>query len=116
MSEIKLVFHVNENDRWPFAIRSVDNVLLNSDTPGTNITVVANGAAVRSFSQLDVEPHRMSRIKNLAEKGVHFLVCNIALEQRQIKPEMVPDFCAIVPAGIVEIAKLQAEGYGYVKP
>lgn len=42
-------------------------------------------------------------------------MCNTGLELHQIKKEMVPDFCTIVPAGIVEIARLQAEGYGYVK-
>lgn len=115
MSHLKLVFHVNENDRWPFTIRSVDNFLLHSEVDGSNVTVVANGAAVRSFSQLDVEPHRMSRIHGLVDKGVNFLVCNTGLELHQIKKEMVPDFCTIVPAGIVEIARLQAEGYGYVK-
>ncbi|SDU78988.1 DsrE family protein [Arcanobacterium phocae] len=115
MSDIKLVFHVNENNRWPFTIRSVDNFLLHSGIEGTNVTVVANGEAVRSFSQLDVEPHRMSRIRELAEKGVQFLVCNTGLEQRQVNKDMVPEFCTIVPAGIVEIARLQTEGYGYVK-
>lgn len=72
MSHLKLVFHVNENDRWPFTIRSVDNFLLHSGVDGSNVTVVANGAAVRSFSQLDVEPHRMSRIHGLVDKGVNF--------------------------------------------
>lgn len=85
MSHLKLVFHVNENDRWPFTIRSVDNFLLHSGVDGSNVTVVANGAAVRSFSQLDVEPHRMSRIHGLVDKGVNFLVCNTGLELHQIK-------------------------------
>ena len=25
MSDYKLVFHINENDRWPFTLRSVRN-------------------------------------------------------------------------------------------
>lgn len=115
MSELKLVFHVNENDRWPFTIRSVDAFLTAAGAEGENVLVVANGGAVRSFSQLDVEPHRMSRIKGLVEKGVQFKVCRIGLEQRQVKEEFVPDFVEIVPAGIVEIAKAQASGYGYIK-
>ncbi|MFY9263176.1 MAG: hypothetical protein GX483_01405 [Actinomycetaceae bacterium] len=115
MSELKLVFHVNENDRWPFTIRSVDAFLAESGAPGENVTVVANGDAVRTFSPMDVETHRLGRIKGLVEKGVGFKVCAIGLEQRHIKPETVPDFVEIVPSGIVEIAKRQADGYGYVK-
>ena len=115
MSELKAVFHVNENDRWPFTIRSVDNLVASPDVKPENITVVANGAAVRSFSQLEVEPHRIGRIKALADRGVQFKVCQVGLDQRQVKAELVPDFVEIVPAGIILIAKLQSEGYGYIK-
>ncbi|MCI5825251.1 MAG: DsrE family protein [Arcanobacterium sp.] len=113
MAHLKMVFHVNENDRWPFTIRSVHN-LAHSDEE-TSVTVVANGEAIRSFSQLDADPVRFEKIKQLRDAGVRFVVCNIAMNERQIKPELVPDYVEIVPAGIVEIAKLQAEGYGYVK-
>lgn len=27
MSDYKLVFHINENDRWPFTLRSVRNFI-----------------------------------------------------------------------------------------
>ncbi|MDY5584592.1 MAG: DsrE family protein [Arcanobacterium sp.] len=113
MSDLKMVFHVNENDRWPFTIRSVRN-LVRSQEKGTAV-VVANGGAVRSFSQLEAEPMRFAKIKELVDEGVRFVLCEIAMEERQIKPELVPDYVEIVPAGIVEIAKLQSAGYGYVK-
>ena len=113
MSDLKIVFHVNDNDRWPFTIRSVRN-LVHSQAGGKAV-VVANGAAIRSFSQLDADPTRWSKIKELSKEGVRFVVCNIALNERQVKPELIPSYVEIVPAGIVEIAKLQAEGYGYIK-
>ncbi|MDY5403943.1 MULTISPECIES: DsrE family protein [Trueperella] len=113
MSDYKLVFHINENDRWPFTLRSVRN-FVRADK-GNRAVVVANGGAVRSFSQLETDPNRMARIRGLEGEGVAFVVCHIALDERQVKEELVPDYVRIVPAGIVEIAKLQAEGYGYVK-
>ena len=114
MADLKLVFHVNENDRWPFTMRSVRN-LVHSKESGKAV-VVANGAAVRSFSQLDADPARISQIRDLARKdGVRFMVCNIALRERQVKPELIPEYVEIVPSGIVEIAKFQAAGYGYIK-
>ncbi|MCI6573844.1 MAG: DsrE family protein [Actinomycetaceae bacterium] len=113
MSQLKTVFHVNENDRWPFTIRSAHNLVHSHED--TAVVVVANGGAIRSFSQLDADPIRFAKIKQLHEEGVRFLVCNIAMNERQIKPELIPDYVEIVPAGIVAIAKLQAEGYGYVK-
>ena len=113
MSDYKLVFHINENDRWPFTLRSVRNFI--RDSEGNKAVVVANGGAVRSFSQLEADPNRMARIRGLEAEGVGFVVCNIALEERQVKRDMIPDYVQVAPAGIVEIARLQAEGYGYVK-
>ncbi|QOR47373.1 DsrE family protein [Trueperella pecoris] len=113
MSDYKLVFHINENDRWPFTLRSVRN-FIRADASHRAV-VVANGGAVRSFSQLEADPNRMARIRGLEAEGVDFVVCAVALEERQVKEELIPDYVRVVPAGIVEIAKLQAEGYGYVK-
>ncbi|MDR6939837.1 DsrE family protein [Arcanobacterium hippocoleae] len=113
MSELKLVFHVNENDRWPFTLRSVGN-LIHSAASGKAVVVV-NGSAVRSFSQLELEPKLFAKIAALAAAGVRFALCEVALNERQIKRELIPDYVETVPAGIVEIAKLQQSGYGYVK-
>ncbi len=113
MSEYKLVFHINENDRWPFTLRSVRN-FVRADAANKAV-VVANGGAVRSFSQLEADPNRMARIRGLEAEGVDFVVCEIALGERQVKVELIPDYVRVVDAGIVEIAQLQAEGYGYVK-
>ncbi|MCM3907511.1 MULTISPECIES: DsrE family protein [Trueperella] len=113
MSDYKLVFHINENDRWPFTLRSVRNFIRADDRH--RAVVVANGGAVRSFSQLEADPNRMARIRGLEAEGVSFVVCQIALGERQVKEELIPEYVKVVPAGIVEIAKLQSEGYGYVK-
>lgn len=113
MSDLKLVFHVNENDRWPFTIRSVRNFI--ADESAADCVVVANGGAIRSFSQLEADPIRQEKIRALAEQGVKFVVCQVAMEERQVKPELIPDTVTVVPAGVVEIARLQAEGYGYIK-
>ncbi|MEW6935914.1 DsrE family protein [Trueperella pyogenes] len=113
MSDYKLVFHINENDRWPFTLRSVHNFVRAGE--GNRAVVVANGGAVRSFSQLEADPNRMARIRGLEAEGVDFVVCKIALDERQVKEDLIPDYVRVVPAGIVEIAMLQAAGYGYVK-
>lgn len=43
------------------------------------------------------------------------MVRKIAMNERQINPNLLPSYVDIVPAGIVETAKLQAKGYGYIK-
>jgi intracellular sulfur oxidation DsrE/DsrF family protein len=53
----------------------------------------------------------------LARQGVEFRVCNNTLTAHNIdKSELVPEI-SLVPAGVVEIARLQAqEGYAYIRP
>ena len=113
MSDLKVVFHVNENDRWPFTIRAARNLV--SAGEGATVAVVANGAAIRSFSQLEADAARFAKIKELYDEGVRFVVCRTAMKERQVREELIPEYVEVVPVGIVEIAKLQAEGYGYIK-
>ena len=58
-------------------------------------------------------------IVSLKDDGVRFLVCNNTLVGRGIDPEqdlfdVWPE--DIVPSGVAEIAKLQLEGFVYIKP
>lgn len=43
------------------------------------------------------------------------MVRKIAMDEHQINTDLLPSYVDIVPAGIVETAKLQAEGYCYIK-
>lgn len=113
MSGLKLVFHINENDRWPFTLRSARNFARSEQFEAA--TVVANGEAVRSFSKLESDPYRMARIRGLIDEGVKFAVCAIALKERQVNRDLIPDYVEVVDAGIVRISELQVDGYGYVK-
>ncbi|MGD1076474.1 MAG: DsrE family protein, partial [Thermodesulfovibrionales bacterium] len=55
-------------------------------------------------------------MENLSKRGVLFLACRNALTAQQIGAESLPDFVTIVPAGITEIVKRQADGFAYIKP
>jgi intracellular sulfur oxidation DsrE/DsrF family protein len=50
------------------------------------------------------------------EGVVHFRVCHESLNAYHISPKDVVSFAKVVPAGILEIAKLEHEGYAYVRP
>jgi intracellular sulfur oxidation DsrE/DsrF family protein len=56
-------------------------------------------------------------VGDLTLAGVEFRVCNNTLTQRNIDPKRLIDDVRIVPAGVAEIARLQAkEGFVYIKP
>ncbi len=49
--------------------------------------------------------------------GVEFRVCNNTLCARKIDPKTLVEGMQLVPAGIVELARLASrEGYVYIKP
>ncbi len=55
-------------------------------------------------------------MEELSGKGVRFLICSNSLKNFDIPLEILLDPCETVKAGIVELVRLQAEGFAYVKP
>lgn len=56
-------------------------------------------------------------VADLQLAGVEFRACNNTLTRRNIDPQRLIGDVKIVPAGVVEIARLQAkEGFAYIKP
>jgi intracellular sulfur oxidation DsrE/DsrF family protein len=51
------------------------------------------------------------RIRNLARARVTFAVCNNSLKHLNIQPEELVDEAKIVPAGVSELVKKQADGW-----
>ena len=48
--------------------------------------------------------------------GALFAFLTVTLRANQIAPQQLPDFVRVVPAGVVEIAQRQEEGFSYIKP
>ena len=91
------------------------------DTKGKpNSSFVANSGGVdfllHDATDKDGNSYNIA-IENLQSKGVEFRVCNNTLSSRKIDPKKLVDGAQLVPAGIVEVTRLQArEAYYYVKP
>ena len=58
----------------------------------------------------------LSTLAELAQGGTVVAACQNALRANQIDPQQLPDFVRVVPAGVVEIAQRQEEGFSYIKP
>lgn len=113
---MKVVFHIDELDRWPRVLVNAWNMTtdyIESGTPYT-IEVVANGDAVQGFSRA-TSPSFPS-MKALVDRGVEFVACQNSLNGNSLAPEDLFEFVGIVKAAVVEIAARQAEGYAYIRP
>jgi len=115
--ETKVVFHIDwENEEaLIMALNNMENLLKEVSAKEATIYLVANGVAVKLF-QRERATEYASRIQNLSETGIHFFVCNNSLNNLGMKREELLEPCQVVPAGIVELIRLQAEGCAYIKP
>ncbi|MFC3107930.1 DsrE family protein [Undibacterium arcticum] len=116
---IKVVYHLADGvDQASFALGNLRNQLRGE--PDTKIVVVALGAGLNFLLQgakdRNGEPFAPA-ISALAAQGVEFRACNNTMKARNITPSMLVPEAKVVPAGVVEIARLQArEGYVYFRP
>lgn len=115
MTNYNVVFHVDTADNaLGVALRNVLNY--SEALPGEPYTMalVANSKAVALFRKEHGEFGQA--LEKAHAKGLSVRICNNALNELGINPGELYDLCTVVPAGIVEIVRLQSEGFAYIKP
>ena len=118
-SQIKVVYHLV--DGIPQASRAIGNIRnhLAAD-PAVKIVVVAHGAGIDFLLEGANNAAGQSfagSVSDLVAKGVDFRVCNNTLVARNISADKVLMEAKIVPAGVAEVARLQAqEDFVYLRP
>ncbi|WP_058486688.1 DsrE family protein [Defluviitalea phaphyphila] len=116
MSEYKVIFHIDEINKWNLLLKNVSNLLNSLDSKNISVEVLANSEAVKYYdfnSNLDID---IKTMENLNKKGVKFVACNNSLRGNGIKKEDIITFVDTVPTGVLELIKRQKEGYAYIKP
>lgn len=118
-AEIKVVYHLTEG--LPQATRAIGNIRnhLAAD-PTVKIVVVTHGQGIDFLLDGATNPSGQAyagSVSDLVSKGVDFRVCNNTLVARNISPDKLLMEAKVVPAGVAEVAKLQAkEGFVYLRP
>lgn len=114
MQTYKVIFHVDELDKWKLLLKNVSNLLEAVDINKCSIEVLANSEAVKFYaSNFNSDINVM---ENLNSNGVKFVACNNALIANKIKKEDLNYFIEVVPVGVLELVIKQSEGYAYIKP
>jgi intracellular sulfur oxidation DsrE/DsrF family protein len=129
----KVVYHINYDNpkAQAGALRNIQNHINAVGKENLDLKVVlhGNGLALLLEPEYLTKTEKMksgnadqamtARIANLKAQGVSFNVCNNTLRGRKISyTEHLYDVSEkdIVPSGVAELAKLQAQGYTYIKP
>ena len=111
----KLVFHIDEADKWPLVLGNIKNFLNGIGDQSYDINIVANAGAVTCISENGLQI--IKEIQLLTLRNVQINFCKIALHGNNISENTVPNYIKIVPSGIKRIAELQInEGCAYIKP
>lgn len=116
--QVKVVYHINNSENASAALNNIRNHL--DAAPKARIVVVTHGAGVDFLidgaKNATGNPYDVP-VQQLGDRGVEFRVCKNTLDARKIdKATLLPEV-RIVPSGVAEIARLQAEeGYVYLKP
>lgn len=114
MNCLKVIFHIDEVERWSRVLGNIKNLLKEVEEKDIFIEVLANGDAVKEYLK-DNEKNDMT-FKELSKRGVKFKACNNSLNGLDIKKADLFDFVMVVKAGVLELAEKQSKGYGYIKP
>ena len=117
--QTKAVYHVNTDVNTVSAIlNNIRNHI--AAAPKDKIVVVTHGPGI-DFLLSDAKDSKgrefSGPVSALAARGVVFDVCNNTLTTRNIDAGRLLMEAKVVPSGVAEVARLQAqEGYVYLKP
>jgi uncharacterized protein len=116
-AERKVVFHLDwdQGERLTLALENIKNLFKEVPPQQCRVCMVANGKAVRLFRKDSIGEHAAD-MEELHKLGVRFMACRNALAKNKIERSDLFHLCEIVPAGILELIDLQAQGYAYIKP
>lgn len=128
----KVVYHINYDNpkRQAGALRNVQNHINAVGAENLDLRVVMHGKGLSllllpealkhtKMKQANADENMQAKITGLKNQGVSFKVCANTLRGKKIDAEndlYDVDKADIVPSGVAELAKLQAQGYSYIKP
>jgi intracellular sulfur oxidation DsrE/DsrF family protein len=114
----KVVYHFDNSVAQ--GLKGLRNVRNHVETdPGVRIVAVMHAEGVdmlmegaKAANGTEYAP----LVSALKSRGVSFEICDITLKNRGLKKDQFIQEAEFTPSGVVRIAKLQGQGYAYIKP
>jgi uncharacterized protein len=118
LAQDKVVYHFDNAAAQ--GLKGLRNVRNHLDTdPAAKITVVTHAEGIdmlmegaKAANGTEYAP----LVSALKSRGVSFEICEITLKNRSLKKEQFIQEADFTPSGVVRIARLQTQGYAYIKP
>lgn len=108
----QVLVHLPEASKGEAVMRNMEHLL---EEFGEEVAaeVVANSDGVKVL--LITGPYG-AEVRALAEAGVRFTVCAHSCRARGFTREDFPRVVTVVPSGVGEIVRREAEGFAYIRP
>lgn len=110
------ILHLDSSDEASgrLVFRNAANYLNALENEKFTLVIVANGGGVSLV--LNSRKELRAQAEPVLQKGVKLKVCANALREHNFSKDVIWPECEIVPAGLVEIVRLQKSGFCYIKP
>ena len=113
-----VVYHIS--DTASQALGGLRNIRNHLDTdPSARITVVTHAQGVEFLMEGAKDRSDVlfaPVVSALVARGVKFEICEITLKNRNLKREQFIQEADFTPSGVVRLAKLQKQGFAYIRP
>ena len=111
--ERKLLIHISDRDKWHATLNLVAALENSHGEKDVEVVIVADifagGVCVACSRTL------REQMAAAAARGCRLLVCRDSLTSLNLRPEALPAFIESIPNSLLEISKLRAEGFEYIK-
>jgi intracellular sulfur oxidation DsrE/DsrF family protein len=119
----KVIYHLSEGggylgSKYRNWVGNMENHYAALEPGRLDLVVVMNGDGVDLLSYAMGDEKLAARIDALKAKGARFLVCRNTLISRGIEPSALYGVKTedLIGAGVAQIALLERQGYGYLRP
>lgn len=115
---MKILLHIDQPERWNAVESNLKNLTRAKETarPDLEIEVVVTGEAIQQLIDNSENKSLKCSLQNAASSGFTIAGCHNSLNRFKIREEEIFSFIKVVPAGLIEVAEKESEGFAYVKP
>ena len=111
----KIVFQVSDADpkKWGLTLNNIKNVQEELGKDNVTVELVAYGPGI---GMLKFDSEVSGRIGDATAAGVKVVACENTMKGLHLSHEDMNPATGYTRAGVVEIMKLQQDGYAYIRP
>jgi intracellular sulfur oxidation DsrE/DsrF family protein len=114
----RVAYHLSDREKVQFVLGNIENHIKGMGGPGkVRIALIVNGPALTSFAIGEINADVARRLQQAGDSGVELGACGNTLDATKLSvADLAPGFVRIDEGGVVRLAKLQADGWAYLRP